>query len=73
MVEPEIAQVAVEGWIIDPDEHSLLDGSINALYFPTLNGETVYTDAMSWHVAIYIWKGGALKCSLSLLPKDLPY
>ena len=26
------AKVPVEGWIIDPDEHSLLDGPCNAVH-----------------------------------------
>ena len=30
----ELANVPTEGWIIDPNIHSLLDGSYNVMYLP---------------------------------------
>ena len=40
MGQLELAQIPVEGWVIDPYEHDLLDGPGNAVCFPTHNGET---------------------------------
>ena len=45
--QPEFAQVPVESWIIDADEHCLLDGTGNALCLPAHNGKTVHIDVMS--------------------------
>ena len=35
------AQVPIEGWVIDPYEHGLLNGPGNAMHFPTQYGKTV--------------------------------
>ena len=42
----EIAQVVIEGWVINPYEQDLLDGPSNAIHLPAHNGETVHIDTM---------------------------
>ena len=42
----EFAYFPVEGWIIDPEVHSLLDDSSSAMCLPTNYGKNVHTDAM---------------------------
>ena len=62
----------VEGWVIDTDEHGLLDGPGDAMYFPAYNGEAVHTDKVSCRVTVLVNREGALWCSFSLFPKVLP-
>ena len=41
MGQLEFAQVPVEGWLIDPNEHSLLDIPSSAVCLPTSYGKNV--------------------------------
>ena len=65
----EFAQVATEGWVINPYEHGLLEGPGNDMDLSAHNGETVHIDAMPWDATMFIDGGGALWLSLSLTPK----
>ena len=46
MEQLEFANVPFKGWIIDPDEHSLLDGPSGVVCLPADYGEIVHTDVM---------------------------
>ena len=54
MGQLEFAQIAIEGWVINPYEHGILDGSGNAMCLPTHNGEIFNTDAMPLDVTMFI-------------------
>ena len=48
----ELANVPIEGWIIDPDVHGLFDGPCDVVHLSTHYGEVVHTDVMDlwcWH------------------------
>ena len=66
------SQVSVEGWVLHMDEHGLLDGPGMAVDFlcTMLN----CSGSMGCPVVVLCkWMGeGALKCSLTLCPRDLP-
>ena len=64
-----LARDPVEGWIFDPDKHSLLDGPSSAVCLPTHNGETLHIDAMSWSVGMFIYRGGYPEMLLKPVPK----
>ena len=58
MGQLESAQALIEGWVIDPYEHGLLDGPGNAVHLPIINGQTVHTDAMPQGITMFIdWEG----------------
>ena len=50
----ELPHVPVKGWIIDPDEHGLLDGFSDVVHLPAYCGEIVHTDAKQRGVTILI-------------------
>ena len=51
------SQVPVKGWVIDSNEHGLLDGPGNTFCFPAHNGKVVHTDGMSCTLTV-LEKGG---------------
>ena len=67
--------VPIEGWIIAPDMHSLLDGPCNGVKIPTHNGEVVHPGMMTCHVSIVIDGKGDPRSSLNFSikgPTDSP-
>ena len=67
-----LAQVPVEGGVLHMDEHGLLDGPGMAVNFLVHYVELVRS--MGCPVVVLWWcmGEGALKCSFTLSPKDLP-
>ena len=59
----ELAIVPIEGWIIDPDEHGLLDGSSDVVCLLICNREAVYPGVMNCGVGMVKDGGRALRCS----------
>ena len=53
-------------------EHSLLDSPGKAVYFFMHNVELLGVQGMSCGGTVVVYGGGALKCSLTLSPRDLP-
>ena len=45
---------SIEGWVIDPDVHGLLDGPGNTVCLPTHYGEIVHTDSKTGGVTMGI-------------------
>ena len=66
-----LAQVPVKGWVINPNEHGLLDGPGDALGFPLCYREIVQFYGMTCGIAVVIDGGGALTCSFNLSLKVL--
>ena len=67
----KVANIPVEGWIIDPDVHGLLNGPCDVVHLPTLNGEVVHTAVMTCGVGMVKVGEGAQRCFPSLSPKVL--
>ena len=67
-----LAKVSVEGWVIDPDKHGLLDGPGDTLGLPTHDGKIVQFNGETCGVGNAIDRGGVLKSSLYLSQKVLP-
>ena len=61
--------VHVEGWVIDQDVHSLLDGFSDAMCLPAYYGDTAHTDRMSLGLAVLIDGGGGNEVFFELIPK----
>ena len=59
-----LAQVPIEGWIIDPYENGLLDGPANTMCFPTHFPKTVHIDAVAQRVTMFMYEGGGPKIFL---------
>ena len=53
--------ICLEGWVIDPDVHSLLDGPSDTPFPPAYYGEAVHTGRMSCGPAVLIDGGGGSK------------
>ena len=49
-----LADVPIEGWIIDPTVHGLLDGSCSVMCLPTHNGEFFHPAVMICDVGMVI-------------------
>ena len=54
MGQLEFVQNVIEGWIINPNEHGLLDSPGNAMCLPTISGETVHSDVVPRGVTMFI-------------------
>ena len=65
-----ISQVSVEGRVLNADEHGLPDGPVMAVDFLVYYIEMFLVHGMSCGGAVM--GKGALKCFLTLSPKDLP-
>ena len=50
----ELANVPIEGWIIDPDVLGLLDGPCDDVHLNTHYGEVVHTNPVTCDVAMVI-------------------
>ena len=50
----EFANVPIEGWIIDPDVHGLLNGPCDVVCLPTYYGEVFHTRMMTCGVGMVI-------------------
>ena len=55
--QQEFDKVPVEGLVIGPDEHSLIDCPGNAVCLPTHNRGAGHIDAMSCSVPMFIYWG----------------
>ena len=51
----ELANVPIEGWIIDPDEHGPLNDPWDVLWLPTFCGEVFYPSVMICGVGMVIY------------------
>ena len=49
------ANISIQGWVIDSDYHSLLDGSGNALVFPAHYAEIVQRYFMACDVKVLMY------------------
>ena len=58
------AQIPVQGWVINPDEHCFLDGTGEALWFPANYGEVVKCDVVSFCLEVIEDGRGGLKMFL---------
>ena len=67
-----LAQVSVEGGVLHVDEHGLLDCTGMAVNILVHYVELVGVHGMSCGGAVVVYGEGALKCSFTLSPKDLP-
>ena len=67
----ELVYVCIEGWITDPDVHSLLVGPHNTVCLLIHYGNIIHTDEMTQGVTIIINGGRALRHSLNLSPRVL--
>ena len=67
-----LAQVSVESRVLYMDEHCLLDGPGMAIDLLVYYVKLVGLHGVSCGGAVVVYGGGALKCSLTLSPKDLP-
>ena len=67
----ELANVPIEGWIIDPVIHGLLDGLCNVMHLPTHYGKGIHPGMMTCGVGMVQMGERVLKCSLHLSPKVL--
>ena len=47
-------QIPIEGWVIDMDDHGLLDGPGDAMCFSAYNGEEVHIDGVSCRLAVLV-------------------
>ena len=63
-----LPQVPVEGWVIDLNEHGLLDGPTNIVHFPAHNRKAVHIDGMPCRLAVIVNGGGGSK----VYPKPVP-
>ena len=71
MRQLEFANIPIEGWIIGPDVHGLLDGPCDVLCLLTYYGEVVHPGVMTSGVGMAIDGGRGLQCSLSLSQRSL--
>ena len=72
----EFANVPVQGWIIDPKVHGLLDSPSGVVCLPAQYGEIVQTDSMPRGVTMIIDGGRGLEMFFHPFPKSpcrLPY
>ena len=67
-----LAQVSVEGGVLHTDEHGLFDGPGMAVDVLVHYVNLVWVPGVFCSGAVVVYGGGALKCSLTLSPKDLP-
>ena len=58
----DLAQVLIDGWIIDSYEYGFLDYPSNAVCLPTHNGKTVHIDAVSRRLSTLVYGEEALRC-----------
>ena len=62
--------IPVEGWVIDPDVHGLLDGSSDTMCLPAYNNETVHTVRMPHGLALLEDEVVGFEMFFEPLPKD---
>ena len=67
-----LVQVPVEGVVLHMDEHGLLDGPGMAVDLLVHYDELVCVHGVSFGGAVVMYGEEALKCSLTLSPKDMP-
>ena len=67
----KLPNVPIEELIIDPDVHSLIDGTCDAVHLPTHNGEVFLPGMMTCCVGMVIGRERVLRYSLSLSLKVL--
>ena len=65
----ELANVPIEQWIIDPDEHGLLDGPCDVVQLSSHYGEAVHTGVMTCGVGMVIDGGRCPKIFPEPFPK----
>ena len=53
-----LPMLLLEGWIIDPDVNSLLDGPCDVECLPIHYGEVVHTDVITHDIGMFIDRGG---------------
>ena len=62
----ELAIVLTEGWITDPDVHSLCYGPGGVVCFPDNYGDIVHSDVMTSDVGMVVGEGRGPKVFLKL-------
>ena len=68
MGQLEFTNVPIEGWIIDPDAHVLLNGPCNVVHLPTHYGEVVNPSVMTCGVSMVIDGGNRPKMFVAPFP-----
>ena len=66
----ELANIPIEGSIIEPDEQGIHDGSCDLVCLPTHYGENVHTDVMTHDFGMVIDGGEDPQVFPKPLPKD---
>ena len=67
-----LANISIQGWVIDSKQHGFPDGPSHALVHPAHYAEIVQRNFMASDVEVSCTGDGALKCSLNLLANVLP-
>ena len=64
--------IPVEGWVICPDKHGLLDHPGDAICLPLHDGETIHNNGVSCGLAVLLNRGWGSEVFFSPSPKVFP-